>query len=107
MLKSDSTVDGLKVQKKDRLLAITFNGTDAVRLAITFNGTNACKVPELLFQPAYIEDYIEEHISGVRKVSFKKEKKLVKKWLVIFEDLWYFSLQVYFSNCHFLKFSVT
>ena len=34
MLKSDSTVDGSKVQKKNRLLAITFNGTDAVRLAI-------------------------------------------------------------------------
>ena len=47
MLKSDSTVDGSKVQKKDRLLAITFNGT--------------CKVPELLFQPIYIE----EHISGM------------------------------------------
>ena len=43
-----ATADGSKVQK-DRLLAITFNGTDAVRLAITFNGTDACKVPELLF----------------------------------------------------------
>ena len=60
MLKSDSTVDGSKVQKKDRLLAITFNGTDAVILAITFSGTDACKVPELLFQPIYRE----EHISG-------------------------------------------
>ena len=49
MLKSDSTVDGSKVQKKDRLLAINFNGTDAIRLAITFNGMDACKVPELLF----------------------------------------------------------
>ena len=73
MLKSDSTVDGSKVQKKDRLLAITFNGTDAVRLAITFNGTDACKVSELLFQPIYLE----EHISYVyRKVSFKMGKKL-------------------------------
>ena len=36
--------------------------------------------------------YIEEYISGI---------------LVIFEDLWYFSLQAYFSKCHFLKFSVT
>ena len=75
MLKSDSTVDGSKVQNKDRLLAITFNGTDAVRLAITFirtdsvrlainfNGTDACKVAELLFQPVYIE----EHISGIQE----------------------------------------
>ena len=88
MLKSNSTVNGSKVQKKNRLLAITFNGTDAVRLAITLNRTDACKVPELLFQPVYIE----EHISGI---------------LVIFEDLWYFPLQTYFSKCHFLKFGVT
>ena len=43
VLKSDSTVDRSKVQKKqNRSLAITFNGTDAARLAITFNGTAAC-----------------------------------------------------------------
>ena len=57
-------MDGSKVQKKDRLLVINFNGTDAVRLAITFNGTNACKVLELLFQPIYIE-----HISGIQSVQ--------------------------------------
>ena len=68
MLKSDSTVDGSKVQKTDRLLAITFNGTDAVRLAITFNRTDACKVPELLFQPFYIE----EQISGIQKSEFQE-----------------------------------
>ena len=38
VLKSDSSVDGSKVRKKDRLLGITFYGTDVVRLAITFNG---------------------------------------------------------------------
>ena len=72
MLKSDSTVDGSKVQKKDRLLAITFNGTDAVRLRITFNGTDACKVPELLFQPIYIE----EHISGIQEREFQEGEKI-------------------------------
>ena len=72
MLKSDSTVDGSKVQKKNRLLAITFNGTDAVRLAITFKGTDACKVPELLFQPVYIE----EHISGIQESEFQEGTKI-------------------------------
>ena len=72
MLKSDSTVDGSKVQKKDRLLAITFNGTDAVRLAITFKETNACKVSELLFQPVYIE----EHTSRIQESEFQEGKKL-------------------------------
>ena len=52
-------MDGSKVQKKDRLLAITFNGTDA------------CKVPELLFQPIYIE----EHISGIQKSEFQEGEK--------------------------------
>ena len=42
-----------------------------------------------------------------RKVSFKKGKKLGTSWLVIFEVLWYFSLQAYFSKCHYLKFGVT
>ena len=69
-LKSDSTVDVSKVQK-DRLLAITFNRMDAVRLATTFNGTDACKVPELLFQPIYIE----EHISGIQESEFQERKK--------------------------------
>ena len=45
MLKSNLTVDRSKVQEKDRLLAITFNGTDAASLAINFNGTDACQVP--------------------------------------------------------------
>ena len=72
MLKSDSTVDGSKVQKKNRLLAITFNGTDAVRLAITFKGTDASKVPELLFQPVYIE----EHISGIQESEFQEGTKI-------------------------------
>ena len=54
------------IQKKDRLSAITFNRTDVVRLAITLNGTDACKVPELLFQPVYIEEYI----SGIRESEF-------------------------------------
>ena len=51
-------MDASKVQKKDTLLGITFNGTDVVRLSITFNGTDACKLPELQFQPVYIEEYI-------------------------------------------------
>ena len=61
-----------KVQKKDRLLAITLNGTHAVRLAITFKGTDACKVLELLFQHIYIE----EHISGIQEREFQEGKKL-------------------------------
>ena len=60
VVKSDSTVDESKVQKKDRLLAITFNGTDA------------CKVPELLFQHIYIE----EHISGIQESEFQEGKKI-------------------------------
>ena len=44
---------------------------DAVRLAITFNGTDACKVPELLFQPVYIE----EHIS-IQESEFQEGKKI-------------------------------
>ena len=72
MLKSDSTVDGSKLQKKDRLLAITFNGTNAVRLAITFNGTDACNVPELLFQPIYVEKYI----SGTQESEFLEGNKI-------------------------------
>ena len=50
----------------------TYTGTDAVRLAITFNGTDACKVPELLFQPVYIE----EHISAVQENEFQERKKI-------------------------------
>ena len=73
MLKSISTVDESKVQKKDRLLVITSNGTDAVRLAITFNGTDACKVAELLFQPVYIE----EHISGIQESEFREGEKKI------------------------------
>ena len=72
MLKSDSTVDESKVQKKDRLLAITLNGTYAVRLALTFKGTDACKVPELLLQHIYIE----EHISGIQESEFQEGKKI-------------------------------
>ena len=72
MLKSEPTVDGSKVQKKDRLLAITFTGTDAISLAITFNGTDACKVPEHLFQPIYIE----ENISGIQESEFQERKKI-------------------------------
>ena len=72
MLKSDSTLDGSKAQKKDRLLAITFNGTDAVRLAITCNGTNACKVPELLFQLVYIE----EHVTSIQESEFQEGKRI-------------------------------
>ena len=60
MIKSDSTVDESKVQKKNRLLAITFKGTDA------------CKVPELLFQHIYIED----HISGIEESEFQEGKIL-------------------------------
>ena len=60
MLESDSTVDETKVQKKDRLLVITFNGTDA------------CKMPELLFQPVYIE----EHMSGIKESEFQEGRKL-------------------------------
>ena len=67
MLKSYSTV-----QKKHRLLAITFYGINAVTLAITFDGTDACKVPELLFQPIYIE----ENISGIQESEFQEGKKL-------------------------------
>ena len=67
VVKCDSTVDESKVQKKDRFLAITLNGTHAVRLAITFKGTDACKVPQLLFQHIYIE----EHISGIREKKTK------------------------------------
>ena len=59
MLKSDSSVDGSKVQKKDRLLAINFNGTDA------------CMVSEFLFQPVYIEEYI----SGKHESEFQEGKK--------------------------------
>ena len=79
MLKSDSRVHRSKVQKKERFsnitfngmdaarwaitfngsdaarLAITFNGKDAARLVITFNITDTCMVPELLFQPIYIQ----------------------------------------------------
>ena len=47
MLKSESTVVGSTVQKH-RLLAITFDGTNAVTLAITFDEKDACKVPKLL-----------------------------------------------------------
>ena len=72
VLKSDSTVDRSKVQKKDTLLAITFNGTNASRLAITSNGTDACKVPELLFQPIYIK----EHISGIQESEFQEGKNI-------------------------------
>ena len=64
-------MDGSKVQKKDRLLAITFNGTDDANLAITSNGTDACNVPELLFQPIYTE----EHISRIQKSEFQEGKK--------------------------------
>ena len=53
------------------MLAITFNGTNAVRLEITSNGTDACKVPELLFQPVYIE-----HISGIQESEFQEGKKI-------------------------------
>ena len=45
---------------------------DAVRLAINFNGTDACKVPELLFQPIYIE----AHISDIQESQFQEGKKL-------------------------------
>ena len=41
VLKSDSRVDGWKIQKKDKLLAITFSGTDAARRQLymsTLNG---------------------------------------------------------------------
>ena len=53
-------MDGSIVQKKDRLLAITFNGTDA------------CKVPGLLFQPVYIEKYI----SGIQESEFQEGEKI-------------------------------
>ena len=43
-LKNDSIIDGLKLQKKDRLLAITFSEIAGIRLYM-----NTCKVPELLF----------------------------------------------------------
>ena len=52
------------------MLAITLNGTQAVRLAITFKGTDACKVPELLFQHIYIE----EHILGIQESEFQEGK---------------------------------
>ena len=64
-------MDESKVQKKDRLLAITLNEMHAVRLAITFKGTDVCKVPELLFQHIYIE----EHISGIQESEFQEGKK--------------------------------
>ena len=60
MVKNDSTVDESKVQKKDRLLAITLNRTDA------------CKVPELLFQHIYVV----EHISGIQESEFQEGKKI-------------------------------
>ena len=73
MLKSDSTVDGSKVQNyKVQLLAITFTGTNAIRLAITFNGTDSCKVPEFLLQPIYIE----EHISSIQESEFQERKRI-------------------------------
>ena len=72
MVNNDSTVDESKVQKKNRLLAITLNGTHAVRLAITFKGMDACKMPELLFQHIYIE----EHISRIQESEFQEGKKL-------------------------------
>ena len=57
----DSTLDGSKVKKKDRLWAITFTGTDAVRLAITFSGTDAARlqgarasVPTYLYRGTYL-----------------------------------------------------
>ena len=34
VFKSDSRVDGWKIQKKDKLLAITFSGTDAGRIRL-------------------------------------------------------------------------
>ena len=40
VLKSDSRVDGWKIQKKDKLLAITFsetNGTDAAGMRLCMN----------------------------------------------------------------------
>ena len=60
MLKSELTVVGSKAQKKDRLLAITFNGTDA------------CNLPELLFQPVYTK----EHISGIQGSEFQEGTKI-------------------------------
>ena len=61
-----------KVQKMDRLLAITFNGTDAASLAITFNGTDVCKMPELLFQHIYTE----KHISDIQESEFQEGEKI-------------------------------
>ena len=34
VFKSDSRVDGWKIQKNDKLLAITFSGTDAARIRL-------------------------------------------------------------------------
>ena len=54
------------------MLAITLNGTHAIKLAINFKETDACKVPELLFHHIYIE----EHISGIQKSDFQEGKKI-------------------------------
>ena len=48
--------DESKVQKKDRLFAITFNGTDVY----------------IMSQPIYIE----EHISGIQESEFQDGKKI-------------------------------
>ena len=55
VLKSDSRVDGWKIQKKDKLFAITFSETDAARIRLYMN---TLQVADLIFKPYHVRERI-------------------------------------------------
>ena len=74
VLKSDSWVDGWKIQKKDKFLAITFSGTDAA--GKDYIGTH-CKMSDLIFRPFYVR----ERVSGIGNwVSRRRRNWVSDSW---------------------------